>query len=67
MKKRKHILFDEKQIVIYSDDECIIQDVTGHVKYQGTFLTPVRLMIPTGLRNRYTLVTSLNIQTMNLK
>ncbi|WP_026518440.1 DUF5711 family protein [Butyrivibrio sp. MC2021] len=61
------ILFDEKQIVIYNDDECIIQDVTGHIKYQGSFTTPVRLMIPTGIKSRYTLVTSLNIQTMNLK
>lgn len=61
------ILFDDKQIVIYNDDECIIQDVTGHVKYTGSFNTPVRLMIPTGLRNKYILVTNMNIQTMNLK
>ena len=61
------IIFDDKQIVIYNDDECIIQDVTGHVKYKGSFITPVRLMIPSGVRNKYALVTNQNVQTMNLK
>lgn len=61
------IIFDDKQIVIYNDDECIIQDVTGRVKYKGSFITPVRLMIPSGVRNKYALVTNQNVQTMNLK
>ena len=61
------ILFREKDIVIYNEDECIIKDMTGRDKYTGTFTTPVRAMIPTNVRSRYTLVTATNIETMNLK
>ncbi len=61
------VIFSNKQIIAYNEDECIIWDLKGHVKYQGEFLTPVRTMIPTGLPSRFTLVTSTGICTMNLK
>ena len=61
------IFFNGKDIVIYNEDECIIKDMSGHDKYTGGFDVPVRAMIPTNLRSRYTLVTSNNIETMNLK
>ena len=61
------ILFRDKDIVIYNEDECIIKDMTGRDKYAGKFTTPVRAMIPTNVRSRYMLVTATNIETMNLK
>lgn len=61
------IIFGEKQIIIYNDDECIIKDLSGHDKYVGTFTESVRLVVPTNYRNRFTLVTAASIETMNLK
>ena len=61
------IIFGDRQIIIYNDDECIIKDMSGHDKYAGTFTEAVKAVIPTNLRSRFTLVTSSYIETMNLK
>lgn len=61
------IIFNNKQIIIYNDEECIIKDMSGRDKYTGQFTTPVKLMIPTTQRNRFTLVTNYRIQAMTLK
>ena len=61
------IIFNNKQIIIYNDDECLIKDMNGHTKYQGSFETPVRTLVPTNIRSKFTLATAENIQTMNLK
>ncbi|WP_029233506.1 DUF5711 family protein [Butyrivibrio sp. VCB2006] len=61
------IIFKDKQIIIYNEDECIIKDMTGHDKYKGNFTEPVKVMIPTNIRSRFTLVTAKNVVTMNLK
>lgn len=61
------IIFNNKQIIIYNEDECVIKDMSGHNKYEGSFTDPIKVMIPTNVRRRFTLVTSRNIMTMNLK
>ncbi len=61
------IIFNNKQIIIYNEDECIIKDMSGHDKYIGAFENPVRTMIPTNIRSRFVLVTATNVETMNLK
>jgi hypothetical protein len=61
------IQFSNDQIVIYNEDECLIMDMNGHVKYQGEFQSPVRVMVPTSIRSRFVLVTKDTVQTMNLK
>jgi hypothetical protein len=61
------IIFNNKQIIIYNEDSCMVMDMNGHVKYEGDFVTPVRTMVPTSLRSKFLLVTTRNIQTMNLK
>ena len=61
------IIFNNKQIIIYNEDDCLIEDMNGNVKYQGSFETPVRTMVPTNIRSKFTLVTANNVQTMNLK
>ena len=61
------IIFNNKQIIIYNEDACQVMDMNGHIKYEGNFETPVRTMVPTSLRNKFLLVTTKTIQTMNLK
>ncbi len=61
------IIFEDKQIVIYNEDECIIKDMSGRDKYVGSFTEPVKAMIPTSIRSKFTIVTSKSIATMNLK
>ena len=61
------IVFNNKQIIIYNEDDCVIRDMSGHVKYEGSFETPVRTLIPGSIRSRFTLVTTNSVQTMNLK
>ena len=61
------VIFKNKQIVIYNEDECIIQDMAGHVKYTGNFFEPVRLMVSTAQRNKFTLVTESRVESMLLK
>lgn len=61
------VVFNDKQIIIYNEDECIIEDMNGHIKYQGAFETPVRILVPTSVRSKFTLVTTDSVQTMNLK
>ena len=61
------IFFTEQYIIIYNEDECIVKNHAGQDKYTGSFEVPVRAMIPTNLRNKFTLVTSNNIETMILK
>lgn len=61
------VIFNNKQIIIYNEDECIIMDMSGHIKYQDKFEVPVRTMIPTNIRSKFTLVTADSVVTMNLK
>ncbi|MBO4457769.1 MAG: hypothetical protein J5802_08615 [Butyrivibrio sp.] len=61
------IIFTNKQIVIYNDNEYMLMDMNGRVKYQGTFDEPVRTMIPTGAMNKFFVVTEDSIDTLLLK
>ncbi len=61
------IIFNNKQIIIYNEDECVIMDMSGHIKYHDKFEVPVRTMIPTNVRSKFTLVTADSVVTMNLK
>lgn len=61
------VIFSNKQIIVYNADECVIQDMSGHVKYQGEFTTPVRTLVPSNVRNRFTVVTGDKVQNMILK
>jgi hypothetical protein len=61
------IIFNNKQIIIYNEDELLIKDINGHIKYQGKFEVPVRTVVPTNLRSRFTLVTADAVRTMDLK
>ncbi|MCR5669370.1 MAG: DUF5711 family protein [Butyrivibrio sp.] len=61
------VILSNKQIIVYNEDECLIKDMNGHVKYSGSFFEPVRIMVPTAQRNKFTLVTESRIVSMTLK
>ncbi len=61
------VVFNNKQIIIYNEDECVIKDMNGRDKYSGTFEEPVRTMVPTNLRNKFILVTADSVDTYTLK
>ncbi|RKM54610.1 hypothetical protein D6853_12270 [Butyrivibrio sp. X503] len=61
------IIFTNKQIVIYNEDEFILKDMNGHIKYQGVFESPVRTVVPTATMNKFILVTKTSADTLILK
>ena len=61
------IIFSNKQIIIYNQDDYLLKDMKGRVKYQGTFEEPVRTMIPTGSKNNFILATKKSIDSLVLK
>ena len=61
------IVFSNKQIIIYNQNEYLIKDMNGRIKYQGEFEEPVRTMIPTGSKSNFILATRESIDTLVLK
>ena len=61
------LFFDTAGIIIYNDENCVIYDWDGRLKYQGEFRNRVECMIPTGNIVRYTLVTTDSIQNIQLQ
>ena len=61
------IIFSNKQIIIYNQDDYLLKDMKGRVKYQGTFEEPVRTMIPTGSKSNFILATKKSIDSLVLK
>ncbi|MDE7274997.1 MAG: hypothetical protein K2N95_18460 [Lachnospiraceae bacterium] len=63
----KEILFDTSGIIIYNDNECLIYDWGGRLKYQGIFEESVTCFVPGKSISRHTLVTEDAIQTIQLQ
>lgn len=63
----KDILFDTSGIIIYNDNECILYDWNGRLKYEGIFKNRVTCFIPGGNISRHTLVTDDMIQSIELQ
>ena len=61
------IFFGENIFVAYNETECVITTLDGAEKFNGEFLRPVRLMLPTGKPYRFQLVTDTSIDTVQLK
>lgn len=64
----KDILYSRYGTIIYNDNECIIYDWSGRLKFEGTFKEGIDLIIPSesSIEN-YTLVTADKIQNIALK
>ncbi len=61
------ILFREEAIIIYNQDECVIYDWEGRVKYEGIFKERIECILPLGNIERYILVTNDSIQMIKLQ
>lgn len=61
------IIFTEDNFIIYNETQCVIRTYEGLEKFNGNFMEPVNLMIPTGSAYRYLLVTNDSIDTIQLK
>ena len=61
------ILFREEAIIIYDQDECVIYDWEGRVKYEGIFKERIECILPLGNIERYILVTNDSIQMIKLQ
>lgn len=61
------VLFDNNSYIIYNETELYIGTMDGKEKYNGTFMEPVNLLIPTGKAYCYMLVTQDSIEVIRLK
>ncbi|MBQ9990848.1 MAG: hypothetical protein IJP31_07890 [Lachnospiraceae bacterium] len=62
----QNILLEKNYIVIYNDHECIMYNMSGGEKYQGTFAKKVSLLIPTDSTKRFVMVTADTIDLIEL-
>jgi hypothetical protein len=61
------IFFQDDTIVIYNETQCLVLNMEGDVKYEGSFTKPVRLMLPGSGTWQYQVVTNDSIDTIQLK
>ncbi len=61
------LFFDNDNIVIYNETECVIKTMDNIEKFNGSFSKPVRLMLEANGAYRYVLVTDSSIDTIQLK
>ena len=61
------IFFEEKDFVIYNENECMIVTYGGAEKYKGSFSKAAELLLPANGTYRYTMVTASSIDTIQLK
>lgn len=61
------IMFENDTFIIYSDTHLYISRMNGRVKYDGLFLEPANLLVPTGKAYRYLMVTKDSIEVIKLR
>lgn len=61
------IIFKNDLIIIYSDFDCQICNISGVDKFTGEFEKTVSLVVPTSSAYRYFVVTSNSVDTIELK
>lgn len=62
----QNILIQKSNIVVYSNTECVMYNMSGKEKYRGTFGKSVSLLIPTNKINRFIMVSSDSIDIIEL-
>lgn len=62
----QNILLGKNYVFIYNDHECIMFNLSGGEKYQGTFAKKVSLLIPTDSMKRFVMVTADSIDLIEL-
>lgn len=61
------IMFDRDTFIIYSDTHLYVSKMNGKVKYDGLFIEPATLVVPTGKAYRYLMVTKDSIEVIVLR
>jgi len=61
------ILLDKETYIIYNETELFISTMDGREKYNGTFIEPINLLLPTQKAYRYMLVTQDTVEVICLR
>jgi len=61
------IIFNKDMVIIYNSNDCVIYNMQGVEKYEGTFKNSVLTMIPTGSITKYLLVSGSKTEEIQLK
>lgn len=62
----QNILIQKNSVVIYSNTECVMYNLSGREKFRGTFGKSVSLLIPSNKSNRFVMVSSDSIDIIEL-
>lgn len=62
----QNILIQKNNVVVYSNMECVMYNLSGKEKYRGTFGKSVSLLIPANKNNRFIMVSSDSIDVIEL-
>lgn len=62
----QNILIQKNTVVVYSNTECVMYNLSGREKYRGIFGKSVSLIISSTKRNRYILVSSDSIDIIEM-
>lgn len=62
----QNILIQKNSVVVYSNTECVMYNLSGREKYRGTFGKSVSLLIPSNKRNRFIMVSSDSIDIIEM-
>ena len=61
------IVFDGDTYIVYGEEECMISTIQGRVKYDGIFRETVHLLLPSGSRYRYYLMTDDSLDMIQMR
>lgn len=62
----QNMLIQKNSVVVYSNTECVMYNISGREKYRGTFGKSVSLLIPANKTNRFVIVSSDSIDIIEL-
>ena len=62
----QNILIQKNSVVIYSNTECVMYNLSGKEKFRGAFGKSVSLLIPSNKSNRFVMVSSDSIDIIEL-
>ena len=60
------IVFDEGSIIAYSESMCYVYNMSGRIKYEGSFDNGVRIISPRNGNYKYMIVTNDSIYNAGL-
>lgn len=61
------VTFGNDNVVLYGDTSIYIGTYSGDVKYEGSYTSPILLVVPTVSASKYTVVTDSSVDTVEFK